>query len=65
MFIKVMKKTRTSLTERRGIGYKQNKTTSPRKLTLSHPKVMRKNISVSIVNTRSIKEQKATDKVTE
>ena len=60
-----MKKTRTSLTERRGIGFKQNQTSSQRKLTPSNPKVLRKNNSVNMVTTRSIKEQKASDKATE
>ena len=60
-----MKKTRTSLTERKGIGLKQKQTTSQRILTPTNPRVMRKNISVNMVNTRSNKEQKAKEKVTE
>ena len=60
-----MKKTRTSLTEKRGIGFKQNQVSSQRKLTPTNPKETRKNISVNMVNTRSIKEQKAKEKVTE
>ena len=60
-----MKKTRISLTERRGMGLKQNQTSSQRKLTPTNPKVMRKNTSSNMVNTRSNKEQKAKEKVTE
>ena len=60
-----MKKTRTSITERRGIGFTQNQTSSQRKLTPSNPKVMRKNNSMSMVSTRSIKEKKAKEKATE
>ena len=43
------KKTRASLTERNGIGLKQNQTSSQRKLTPTNPRVMRKNISVNMV----------------
>ena len=60
-----MKKTRSSLTERKGIGLKQNQTSSQRKLTPTNPIVMKKNISVNMVNTKSNKEQKAKEKVTE
>ena len=60
-----MKKTRTSPTERRGIGLKQNQTSSQRKVTPSNLKVLRKNISVNMVDTRSIKEQKAKEKAME
>ena len=60
-----MKKTRTSLTEREGIGLRQNQTSSQRKLTPTNPKLMTKNISVNMVKTRSNKEQKAKKKVTE
>ena len=60
-----MKKTRSSLTERKGIGLKQNQTSSQRKLTPTNPRVMKKNISVNMVNTKSNKEQKAKEKVTE
>ena len=52
-----MKKLRTSLTERRGIGFKQSQTRSQRKLTPTNPRVMRNNISVNMFNTRSIKKE--------
>ena len=57
-----MKKKRTSLLERRGIGFQ---TRSQREPTQTNSRVMRKNISVKMVNTRSIKKQKAKEKVTE
>ena len=57
-----MKRNRVSITERRGTRLKQNQTSSQRKVTPSNPKVMRKNISVNMVNTRSIKEHKAKEK---
>ena len=60
-----MKKTRISLMERRRIGLKQNQNSSQRKLTPTNPKVMTKNTSVNMVNTRSNKEQKAKEKVRE
>ena len=60
-----MKKTRTSLTKRKGLGLKQNQTSSQRKPTSTNLRVMSKNISVNMVNTRGNKEQKATEKVTE
>ena len=60
-----MKKTRISLMERRRIGLKQNQNSSQRKLTPTNPKVMRKNTSLNMVNTRSNKEEKAKEKVTE
>ena len=60
-----MKKTRSSLTERKGIGLKQNQTSSQRKLAATNPRLMRKNNSVNVVNTRSNKEQKAKEKVSE
>ena len=44
---------------------KQNRTSSQRKLIPLNPKVMRNNISVNMVNTRSIKEQQAKEKETE
>ena len=49
--------------ERKGKGLKQNQTSTQRKLTPTNPRVIRKNISVSMVNTRSSKEPKAKEKV--
>ena len=60
-----MKKTITTLTEKKGIGLKLNQTSSQWKLTPTSPRVMRKKISANMVNTRSNKEQKAKKKVTE
>ena len=60
-----MKKTRASVTERKGTGIKQNQTASQRRLKPTNLRVMRKNISVNMVNTRSNKEQKAKEKVSE
>ena len=65
MFIKIIKKTGASLTERKGIGFKQNQISTQRKLTPTKSRVMRKNIPVNMVNTRSNKEQKAKEKVSE
>ena len=50
------------ITERKATGPKQNQTSSQRKATLSNPKVMKKNISVNLVKTRSVKELKAKEK---
>ena len=53
------------MTERKATGQKQNQTSSQRK-ALSNPKIMeKKNISVNMVNTRSIKEPKAKEKSVE
>ena len=60
-----MKKTRVSLTERKVIGLKQNQSSTQRKLTPTNPRVMRKMISVNMVNTRSTKEQKTKEKLPE
>ena len=60
-----MKRNRVSITERKGTGLEQNQTSSQQKLTPSKTKVMRKNISVIMVNTRSIKEHKAKEKAME
>ena len=60
-----MKRNRVLTTERRATGLKQNQTSSQRKATLSNPKVMRKNISVNMVNSRSVKEHKAKEKAME
>ena len=58
-----MKKTRVSLTERKGTGPKQSHTA--KKPTQTNPRIMRKNISVNMVSTRSVKEQKAKGKTLE
>ena len=57
-----MKRNNVSITERRGTRLKQNQTSSQWKVTPSNPKVMRKKISVNMVNTRSKKEHKAKEK---
>ena len=51
-----MKRSRVSIAEKRVPEQRQNQNSSQRKATLSNPKVMRKNISVNMVNTRSVKE---------
>ena len=63
--IKIMKRNRVSITERKAKGPKQNQISSQRKATLSNPKVMKKNSSVNMVNTRSVKEHKAKEKAEE
>ena len=60
-----MKRNKVSITEKRVTGLKQNQNSSQRKATLPNPKVMRKNISVNMVNTRSVKEHKAKEKTME
>ena len=60
-----MKRNRVSITERRATGLKQNQTSSQRKATVLNPKVMRRKISVNMVNTRSVKEHKAKEKAME
>ena len=60
-----MKRNRVSITERKAKGPKQNQTSSQRKATLSNPKVMKKNISVNMIKTRSVKEHKAKEKAVE
>ena len=54
-----MKRNRVSITERRGTEFRQNQTATQKKPTPINPRVMRKNISVNMVSTRSNKEQKA------
>ena len=65
MYLKIIKRSRVSITERKTTGPKQNQTSSQRKRTLSNPKVMKMNISVNMVNTRSIKEHRAKAKAVE
>ena len=57
-----MERKTVSITERRETQLQQNQTSLQRKLTPSNSKVMRKKISVNMVNTRSIKEHKAKEK---
>ena len=59
----IMKLKRVSITERRATDIKQNQASEQRKTTLSNPKIMRKTISVNMVNTRSVKEHKAKEKI--
>ena len=60
-----MKRNRLSITKRKATGPKQNQTSSQRKATLSNPKLMKKNISVIMVETRCVKEHKAKEKSVE
>ena len=60
-----MEKTRVSLTERKGTRHKQSHTSRQKKPTPTNPRIMRKNISVNMVSTRSVKEQKAKKKTLE
>ena len=53
-----MKRSRIPIAEKRVPEQRQNQNSSRRKATLSNPKVMRKNISVNMVITRSKKEHK-------
>ena len=63
--MKIMKKTRVSPIERKGTGPKQSHTSMQKKPTPTNPRIMRKNISVNLVSTRSVKEQKAKEKTSE
>ena len=58
-----MKKTRVSLTERKGTGLKPSHASMQRKPTPTNPRIRRKNISVNMVGTKSNKEQKAKEKM--
>ena len=60
-----MKKTRVSLTERKGTGPKQSHTSMQKKPTPTNPREMRKKFSVIMVSTRRDKEQKAKEKTLE
>ena len=51
--------------ERKGIGLKQNQSSTQRKQTPTYPRVTRKNISVNMVNTRSNNGQKTEEKLRE
>ena len=53
-----MRRSRVSIADKRVLESRKNHNSSQRKATISDPKVMRKNFSVSMVNTRSAKENK-------
>ena len=53
-----MKRTRVPIAEKRVPEQRQNQNSSQRKATISNLKVMRKNLSVNMINTRSVKEHK-------
>ena len=63
--MKIMKRKRVLITERKATGTKQNQTSSQRKATLSNPKVVKKIIPVYMVTTRSVREHKAKEKTVE
>ena len=65
LFIKIMKRNRVSINERKATGPKQNQTSLQRKATLTNSKVIKNNISVNMVNTRSVNEHKAKKKAVE
>ena len=52
-----------SLPERKVVGKKQNQLSTQRKQTPTNPRIMRKNISVNMVNTRCNKGQKTDEKL--
>ena len=54
----IMRRSRVPIANKRVLESKKNHNSPQRKATLSDPKVMRKNVSVSMVNTRSAKENK-------
>ena len=60
-----MKRNRVSIIERKGTGFMQNMTSTQKIPTPINPRVMRKNISVNMVSTRSNKEQNAKEKTME
>ena len=53
-----MRRSRVPIADKRVLESRENYNSSQRKATLSDPKVMRKNFSVSVVKTRSAKENK-------
>ena len=59
-----MKKTRMSLSERKGVGLKQNQQSTQRKQTPTNPTVMRKNNSVNININQKQSGQKTEEKQT-
>ena len=58
-----MKKTIMSLPERKVVGQKQNQLSTQRKQTPTNPRIMRKNFSVNMVNTRCNKGKKTDEKL--
>ena len=60
-----MKRSRVPIAEKRVPDQRQNQNSSRRKATLSNPKVMRKNITVNMVNTRSVKGHKTKESAVE
>ena len=60
-----MKRNSVYIAKRRRRRLKQNQTATQKKPTPKNPRVMRKNISVNMVSTRSNKEQKAKEKTRE
>ena len=60
-----MRQSRVPIADRRVLESRKNHNSSQRKATLSDPKVMRKNFSVSMVNTRSAKENNTKESAVE
>ena len=52
-----MRRSGVPIADKRVLESRENHNSSQRKATLSDPKIMRKNFSVSMVNTRSAKEK--------
>ena len=60
-----MRQSRVPIADKRVQETKKNHNSSQRRTTLSDPKVMRKNFSENIVNTRSAKEHKTKESAVE
>ena len=60
-----MRRSRVPIADKRVQESKKNHNSSQRRTTLSDPKVMRKNFSVNMVNTRSAKEHKTKESAVE
>ena len=60
-----MRRRRVPIADKRVKESKKNHNSSQRRTTLSDPKVMKKNFSVNMVNTRSAKERKTTERTME
>ena len=60
-----MRRSRVPIADKRVQESKKNHNSSRRKTTLSDPKLMRKNFSVNMVNTRSAKEHKTKESAVE
>ena len=63
--MKIMRRSRVPIADKRTQESKKNHNSSQRRTTLSKPKVMRKNFSVNMVNTRSAKEHKTKESAVE